>query len=79
MIIILPRHVSQSAELSSRAQIPAISRLLLSAAHWLAKMDDKAPARHRFSGLNDHIRRDIGQAPLSSKPVIPSVNGFFIG
>lgn len=79
MIITLPRHVSQSADLSARARIPAISRWLLATAHWLTQLDDKVTRPKVIVGLSDHLRRDIGQKPINAKPIVPTVHGVFIG
>ncbi len=60
MIITLPRHVAQSADLSARARIPALSRLLVAGALALAKLDDRRTAATLPLYLSDHLARDIG-------------------
>ncbi|MEE9454153.1 MAG: hypothetical protein V3V13_07195 [Paracoccaceae bacterium] len=60
MIITLPRHVAQSADLSARARIPALSRLLIAGALALARLDDRISTPRRLPDLSDHLARDIG-------------------
>ena len=60
MIIAIPRHVAQSADLSARARIPALSQLLVAAALALARLDDRLSVGTRSVDLSDHLARDIG-------------------
>ena len=60
MIIAIPRHVAQSADLSARARIPAISQILVTAALALARLEDRLSARTRSIDLSGHLARDIG-------------------
>lgn len=60
MIIAIPRHVAQSADLSARARIPAISRVLVAAALALARLEDRLSVGIRSVDLSAHLARDIG-------------------
>ena len=60
MIIAIPRHVAQSADLSARARIPAISQILVAAALALARLDDRLSVGTRSVDLSDHLGKDIG-------------------
>ena len=74
MIITLPRHVAQSADLSARARIPAISRILVSAALALARLDERLSARTGPHDLSDHLAKDIGYPHVPTEP--PRVGHF---
>ena len=60
MIIAIPRHVAQSAELSARARIPAISRFLVAAALALARLEERFDTGVRSVDFSDHLAKDIG-------------------
>ncbi len=64
MIIAIPRHVAQSADLSARARIPAISQILVAAALAFARLEDRLAARTRSVDLSDHLAKDIGMDRL---------------
>jgi hypothetical protein len=86
MIIAIPRHVAQSADLSARARIPAISQILVAAALALAQLEDRLSggtrsidlsdhlsARTRSVDLSDHLGKDIGMDRLRQNPERPVV------
>ncbi|MGE4611532.1 MAG: hypothetical protein AAED33_09085 [Paracoccaceae bacterium] len=60
MILSLPRHVAQTADLSARARIPALSQLLVAAALALARLEDRLDYGHRPDNLGNHLGKDIG-------------------
>ncbi|MBL4807688.1 MAG: hypothetical protein JKY31_10420 [Rhodobacteraceae bacterium] len=78
MIITIPRHVTRSADLSARAQIPYVSRVLLAMAHFFAGPVAR-PVAPKAVYLSDHLRRDIGQNPAQRAPAQPSTHGVFLG
>jgi len=65
MIIAIPRHVAQSADLSARARIPAISQFLVAAALALARLEERLELGTRSVDLSDHIGKDVGFDRLS--------------
>lgn len=77
MILTLPRHVAQSADLSARARIPAISQLLVAAALAIARLSDRLEARTRFVDLSDHLAKDIGMDRLSKSTELHRFSGPF--
>lgn len=68
MIIAIPRHVAQSADLSARARIPAISQILVAAALAVARLDDRLSVGTRSIDLSDHLCKDIGMDRLRQNP-----------
>ena len=73
MIIAIPRHVAQCADLSARARIPAISQILVAAALALARLDDRLSVGTRSVDLSDHLARDIGLDRVrqdSERPIV---------
>ena len=77
MILTLPRHVAQSAELSARARIPAISQLLVAAALALARLDERLEVGIKSGDLNAHLRKDVGMERLRHNVERPSHSGQF--
>ncbi|OUS06843.1 hypothetical protein A9Q96_08755 [Rhodobacterales bacterium 52_120_T64] len=77
MIIAIPRHVAQSADLSARARIPALSQLLVAAALALARLEDRLEAGTRSVDLSDHLAKDIGIDRLPTISERPVVSGLF--
>ena len=77
MIIAIPRHVAQSADLSARARIPAISQFLVAAALALARLDDRLSVGTRSVDLSDHLAKDIGMDRLRKDSERPVVFGLF--
>ncbi|MBL4874836.1 MAG: hypothetical protein JKY41_16030 [Rhodobacteraceae bacterium] len=75
MIIAIPRHVAQSADLSARARIPALSQLLVAAALALARLEDRLEAGKTPADFSDHLAKDIGLDRLPhiyERPVVSS-------
>jgi len=68
MIIAIPRHVAQSADLSARARIPAISQFLVAAALALARLDERLSVGTRSVDLSGHLARDIGLDRVRQSP-----------
>jgi len=68
MIIAIPRHVAQSADLSARARIPAISQFLVAAALALARLEDRFSGGTRPIYLSAHLAKDIGMDRLRQSP-----------
>ena len=68
MIIAIPRHVAQSADLSARARIPAISQFLVAAALALARLEERLEAGTRSIDLSAHLGKDIGMDRLRQSP-----------
>jgi len=77
MIITIPRHVAQSADLSARARIPAISRFLVAAALALARLEERLELGTRSSDLSDHLGKDVGMDRLRHEPAYHSTSGPF--
>jgi len=77
MIIAIPRHVAQSADLSARARIPAISQILVAAALALARLEERFVSGTRSVDLSDHLGKDIGMDRLRQRPERPVVFGQF--
>ncbi len=77
MIIAIPRHVAQSADLSARARIPALSQLLVTAALALARLEDRFAAGTRPVDLSDHLGRDIGLDRVRQDVEYHSMSGPF--
>lgn len=75
MIIAIPRHVAQSADLSARARIPAISRVLVAAALALARLEDRLSVGIRSVDLSAHLARDIGLDRVRQDPERPHIFG----
>jgi len=77
MIIAIPRHVAQSADLSARARIPALSQLLVTAALALARLDERLTVGMRPVDLSDHLSRDIGLDRVRQNIAYHSMSGPF--
>ena len=77
MIIAIPRHVAQSADLSARARIPALSQLLVAAALALARLEDRLEAGTRSVDLSDHLAKDIGIDRYQRSAEPRAVSGHF--
>lgn len=77
MIIAIPRHAAQSADLSARARIPALSRILVSAALALARLEERLELGTRSSDLSAHLVKDVGYDCLRQVPAYPSTSGPF--
>lgn len=77
MILTLPRHVAQSADLSARARIPAISQLLVAAALALARLEERLEVGTRSIDLSNHFAKDIGLDRLRQNVERPSISGPF--
>ena len=75
MILTLPRHVAQSADLSARARIPAISQFLVTAALAIARLDERFVVGIRSVELSDHLKKDIGYDPFHQKVEYLSKSG----
>ena len=77
MIIAIPRHVAQSADLSARARIPAISQILVAAALALARLEERFSGCTRSVDLSDHLARDIGFDRVRQDTERPHISGPF--
>lgn len=75
MILTLPRHVAQSADLSARARIPAISQFLVTAALAFARLEERFEGEIRSVELSDHLKKDIGYDPFQQKVEYLSMSG----
>lgn len=77
MIIAIPRHVAQSADLSARARIPAISQFLVAAALALARLEERLELGTRSIDLSDHLGKDVGMDRLRQGPEYHAHSGPF--
>ncbi|MCK4860289.1 MAG: hypothetical protein KAS85_00065 [Rhodobacteraceae bacterium] len=77
MIIAIPRHVAQSADLSARARIPAISQFLVAAALALARLEERLELGTRSIDLSDHLGKDVGMDRLRQRPEYHAHSGPF--
>lgn len=77
MILTLPRHVAQSADLSARARIPAISQFLVTVALALARLEERLEVGTGSNDLSDHLAKDIGMDRLRQNIERPSSSGPF--
>ncbi len=77
MIITLPRHVAQSADLSARARIPVIASMLVSAALFLARLDDRLQKPVCENEITEHLARDTGLDRINQNAEPPRPSGSF--
>ena len=77
MIIAIPRHVAQSADLSARARIPAISQFLVAAALALARLEERLELGTRSIDLSDHLGKDVGFDRHRQGPEHHAISGPF--
>ena len=77
MIIAIPRHVAQSADLSARARIPAISQFLVAAALALAWLEERLSVGTRSVDFSAHLCKDVGLDRLQQDSEQRPISGPF--